>query len=110
LFFSWTIFSHVYNYCTSNSTQTKSTSISHTRGGLSRSSTQDGANIVGGELYNKLKNYLKVYLEEICQVRKARENDLQFYIFFRVALIYKVKMSFVFIQLVGRNINSLVKL
>jgi hypothetical protein len=30
---------------------------------------QDGANIVGGELYAKLKNHLKSYLEKICEVR-----------------------------------------
>jgi hypothetical protein len=66
------IFSHVYDYCISNPTQSK-TSITTTKGhigGLNRGNAQDGANIVGGELYNKLKNYLKEYLEDICQVRQ----------------------------------------
>jgi len=65
------IFSHVYDYCISNPTQSKTT-IAPTKGhigGLNRGNAQDGANIVGGELYNKLKNYLKEYLEDICQVR-----------------------------------------
>jgi hypothetical protein len=71
-------FSHVYDYCISNPGQPKLTSITHTKGGLNRSNGQDGANIVGGELYNKLKNYLKIYLEDICQVnnqgRKKRKQ------------------------------------
>lgn len=38
------------------------------KSGLTRSNGQDGANIVGGELYNKLKSYLQTYLDDICQV------------------------------------------
>ncbi|CAF4640035.1 unnamed protein product [Rotaria sp. Silwood2] len=63
------LYTHVYNYCISNPNQSR-TSASNTRGqigGLSRSNGQDGANIVGGELYNKLKYYLKDYLKDICQ-------------------------------------------
>ena len=61
--------SHVYDYCTSNPSQLRSTTHGS---GLNRASGQDGANIVGGELYNKLKNYLKDYLEDICQVKKKK--------------------------------------
>jgi hypothetical protein len=60
-------FSHVYDYCISNPSQPKA-STPNTKGGLHRANGQDGANIVGGELYNKLKNYLRDYLEDICQV------------------------------------------
>jgi len=69
------LISHVYNYCISNPNQTKSTPIIHLKGPGNKNT--EGAHIVGGELYNKLKNYLKVYLEEICQVRidKLRETN-----------------------------------
>jgi len=68
-----TISSYVYNYCISNPGQPKTTSISNTKGGgLNRGNAQDGANIVGGELYNKLKNYLKIYLDDICQVNNLK--------------------------------------
>ena len=36
----------------------------------------DGANIVGGELYARLKNHLKNYLEKICEVRKFENLKL----------------------------------
>lgn len=65
-------FSHVYNYCISDPSKAKATNSITTLGSskstLSRASGQDGANIVGGELYNKLKGYLQNYLDEICQV------------------------------------------
>jgi hypothetical protein len=69
------IYSHVYDYCISNPGQPKTTSISNTKGGLNRGNAQDGANIVGGELYNKLKNYLKTYLDDICQVNNPKEKN-----------------------------------
>ncbi len=107
------IYSHVYDYCISNPGQPKTTSISNTKGGLNRGNAQDGANIVGGELYNKLKNYLKTYLDDICQVnnrkKKSSRKKKQNILVFRVELIYKMKMFFVFIQIVGKNINFPVK-
>ncbi len=81
------IFSHVYDYCISNPTQSK-TSIAPAKGhigGLNKGNAQDGANIVGGELYNKLKNYLKEYLEDICQVRQYEFIRERKNVFFYVA-------------------------
>jgi hypothetical protein len=35
---------------------------------------QDGANIMGGEIYTKLKNHLQSYLEKICEVRSIAQE------------------------------------
>jgi len=61
-------FRHVYNYCTNNASQSKSVSTSNTKNSLNRVVGQEGANIAGEELYNKLKGYLRDYLEDICKV------------------------------------------
>lgn len=108
-------FSHVYNYCISNPSKSKSigttTTVGNNKNTLNR---PDGANIVGGELYNKLKIYLQNYLDEICQVsewnREVNLKEGMFVFFVRMELIYKVKMFYDFIPIVGRNINSPVKL
>ncbi|CAF0844139.1 unnamed protein product [Adineta steineri] len=77
------LYTHVYDYCISNPNQSK-TSVTNTKGHIgssNRTNPQDGANIVGGELYNKLKYYLKNYLEAICQsgVDFQGEDVLRFY-------------------------------
>ncbi|CAF4311102.1 unnamed protein product, partial [Adineta steineri] len=38
-----------------------------TGGNNRQNNVQDGAKIVGGELYTKLRNHLKAYLEKICE-------------------------------------------
>jgi hypothetical protein len=61
---------HVYNYCTNTQSQGFTAKATPKVGANNRNAAvQDGANIVGGELYTKLKNHLKVYLEKICEVR-----------------------------------------
>lgn len=61
----------MYNYCISNPNQSRG-NAPNTKvaiSGFNRSHAgHDGANIVGGELYNKLINYLKDYLKDICEV------------------------------------------
>ncbi|CAF5105460.1 unnamed protein product, partial [Rotaria sp. Silwood1] len=69
----------VYNYCQNTNTQSQSF-----RSEISRRRTQtnrpydphDINNLVDEELYIKLKDYLKTYLEEIFKVRLvARESN-----------------------------------
>jgi hypothetical protein len=66
--------SQVYDFCTNTKGQPTASKVStkpapKTSGNNRQTSVQDGANIVGGELYTKLKNHLKSYLEKICEVR-----------------------------------------
>lgn len=67
-------FRYVYDYCTSTSAQsgsTRTTGKPVARNSGNRSSAaQDGANIIGEELYNNLKTYLKNYLANICEVNR----------------------------------------
>lgn len=65
---------HVYDYCTNTKTQTPTSkqtikSAQKPVGNNRQNNVADGANIVGGELYSKLKTHLKTYLEKICEVR-----------------------------------------
>lgn len=66
------LLSQVYNYCTNTNAQgaagRTSQKIVPRTGANNRSSITEGANIVGGVLYLELKNYLKDYLEKICEV------------------------------------------
>ncbi len=64
----------MYDYCINTKSQTPSSktqikSTPKTGGNTRQNNVQDGANIVGGEVYTKLKNHLKAYLEKICEVR-----------------------------------------
>ncbi|CAF4101824.1 unnamed protein product [Rotaria magnacalcarata] len=67
------LYSHVYNFCTNTNAQgSASRTVPKTTGKTgsnNRVNVNEGANIVGGALYEKLKNHLKVYLEKICEVR-----------------------------------------
>ncbi|CAF1237055.1 unnamed protein product [Rotaria sordida] len=72
------LYSHVYNYCTAIPAQKfslkPSTGITQKLAHNNEQNTaQNGANIVGGELYIRLKNHLRTYLEKICE----QELDLQ---------------------------------
>jgi hypothetical protein len=66
--------SQVYDFCTNTKAQPTTSRVAmkpttKTSGNNRQTNVQDGANIVGGELYAKLKNHLKCYLEKICEVR-----------------------------------------
>ncbi|CAF2836167.1 unnamed protein product, partial [Rotaria sp. Silwood2] len=66
------LYTHVYNYCTNSTTQVLSPRQPLRRaqkvGSNQRQNiVHNGANIIGGDLYAKLKNYLKSYLENICE-------------------------------------------
>jgi len=68
-----TFFSCVYVYCTETKQQglpkVPVRRVPKTGANNRQNNVQDGANIVGGELYTKLKNHFKAYLEKICEVR-----------------------------------------
>ena len=84
IFISLSIFRHVYNYCTNANTQpaaSRATSkpVGKTTAANRAGAGHDGANIVGGELYNNLKDHLKHYLEKICEVKTKSFHFVQFY-------------------------------
>lgn len=59
---------YVYNYCTSGQSDTKSA-----KGARGKSKVAvGGAQFVGLELYKRLKDYLKTYLERLLKVRTSR--------------------------------------
>ena len=67
----------MYNYCTATQHHTNTRPAGRAVNGNNRASSMaDGANIVGGELYARLKNHLKNYLEKICEVRKFKNVKL----------------------------------
>ncbi|CAF2046218.1 unnamed protein product [Rotaria magnacalcarata] len=79
------LYSHVYNFCTNTNAQgSASRTVPKTTGKTgsnNRVNVNEGANIVGGALYEKLKNHLKVYLEKICEkgLDLQGESVLRFY-------------------------------
>ncbi|CAF0885104.1 unnamed protein product [Adineta ricciae] len=76
------LYTHVYNYCTATQHHTNTRPAGRAVNGNSRGSNMaDGANIVGGELYARLKNHLKNYLEKICEkgLDLQGEDVLRFY-------------------------------
>ncbi|CAF1000203.1 unnamed protein product [Didymodactylos carnosus] len=89
------LYTHVYNYCTSTASSPASSTIPHKAQKPSRTAEQskhtgaahrppnntEGANIVGGELYSKLNQFLNSYLEDLRQhgVDLQGEAALSFY-------------------------------
>ncbi|CAF2885200.1 unnamed protein product [Rotaria sp. Silwood2] len=60
------IYRVIYNYCTNTQPQSFGSEIPRKPTKNNRkNNVHDGANIIGGELYIKLRNYLKIYVEEI---------------------------------------------
>lgn len=70
----------MYDFCISTKSQNLTTKTGPIKpaakpsGNNRQNNVTDGANIVGGEVYNKVKNHLKVYLEKICEVRLHRQD------------------------------------
>ncbi|UJR37526.1 hypothetical protein I4U23_030228 [Adineta vaga] len=78
------LYTHVYNYCTTTQhhpTATRSPAPRVPSANNRNNNTNEGANIVGGELYAKLKNHLKNYLEKISEkgLDLQGEDVLRFY-------------------------------
>ncbi|CAF3082797.1 unnamed protein product [Rotaria socialis] len=79
------LYSHVYNFCTNTNAQgSASRTVSKSTGkpgSNNRVNVNEGANIVGGALYEELKKHLKVYLEKICGkgLDLQGESVLRFY-------------------------------
>ncbi|CAF0783301.1 unnamed protein product [Adineta steineri] len=75
------LYTHVYDYCTNTHAQSFQKAPPRTGGNNRQNNVQDGANIVGGELYTKLRNHLKAYLEKICEkgLDLQGEDVLRFY-------------------------------
>ncbi|KAJ1561545.1 hypothetical protein HK096_004291 [Nowakowskiella sp. JEL0078] len=63
------MFSLIYNYCTSSR---GSPSIS---GKFSSTNTQSGANLVGADLYNNLKEYLNKYLKNMLENSEEHKDE-----------------------------------
>ncbi|KAJ3037006.1 hypothetical protein HDV00_002138 [Rhizophlyctis rosea] len=61
------LYTLIYNYCTSSRMQTGFTEA------LGANATNRGANLMGADLYNKLKDYLKEHLDEIR--KEESQND-----------------------------------
>ncbi|CAF4396440.1 unnamed protein product [Rotaria sp. Silwood2] len=60
------IYRVIYNYCTNTQPQSFGSEIPRKPTKNNRkNNVHDGANIIGEELYIKLRNYLKIYVEEI---------------------------------------------
>jgi hypothetical protein len=63
------IFSLIYNYCTNTNHLSTNIDSNQLKKKKQSSNNQYEANILGEELYTKIKNYLTDYLEKICQVK-----------------------------------------
>jgi len=63
------IFSLVYDYCSKSNNGSTNSYPNKSQTKNQDNNSQNGANIVGEELYMNIKNYLTDYLHKICQVR-----------------------------------------
>ncbi|KAJ3056350.1 hypothetical protein HK097_007329 [Rhizophlyctis rosea] len=69
------LYTLIYNYCTSSRMQTGFSEP------LGTNATNRGANLMGADLYNKLKDYLKAHLEGV-RAEAANQNDEQLIMFY----------------------------
>eukprot|EP01114_Cavostelium_apophysatum_P016115 TRINITY_DN4532_c0_g1_i1.p1 TRINITY_DN4532_c0_g1~~TRINITY_DN4532_c0_g1_i1.p1 ORF type:complete len:760 (-),score=226.85 TRINITY_DN4532_c0_g1_i1:63-2342(-) len=60
------LYSDVYNYCTTSRSSTS---------GKNRGPTGGGANFVGEELYNKLKDFLTKYMKSLLKIAETRMDE-----------------------------------
>ncbi|CAF5159276.1 unnamed protein product [Rotaria sp. Silwood1] len=71
------LYALIYNYCTNTQPQSSGSKIPRRAAQNNRENNlHNEDNVVGEELYTKLKNYLETYLKEIFEVRLfAQESN-----------------------------------
>jgi len=75
------LYTHVYNYCTNGQQTNTSGAANPTRGKKALNANQSGAQLVGLELYRKVRDFLQTYLVNLLKdgVDLMDEDVLNFY-------------------------------